>query len=172
MNFHSDRFGDITIDPKDLIEFPNGLIGFPNERHFILLRQRGDSPVAWLHSATSSALAFPVVSLEGLTITFAESDILAAATEAGIGGALENMSVMLVFAAPGKGISPTVNLIAPVIVSAETRTGAQVLFEGTNLSACEPLAAWLRPPPAATNGLHTQMRARRTTETQVAADEP
>ncbi len=169
MIFNSDRFGALTIDPKDLIEFPAGLIGFPNDNTFILLRQREGSPIAWLHSTTNPSLAFPVISLEALSVEYPEADILRAAEVSGISGSLDSFSVMLVFAAPGKDIPPTVNLVAPIVVNAETRSGAQILLEGTRLSACEPLSTWLaepapQPQPAA--------RARRTTEVQIAMDEP
>ena len=169
MNFHSERFGDITIEDNELLAFPNGLVGFPNEKEFVLLRQREGSSIAWLHSTTNAALAFPVISLDALSMEYKEADVLAAADAAGIGGTLDMMSVMLVFAAPGRGIPPTVNLVAPIIVSAETRTGAQVLVEGMRLSTCEPLSAWMRveekPAPAA------NPRPRRAPEMQMAAEE-
>jgi flagellar assembly factor FliW len=148
MDLASTRFGNITIDEKDLIEFPEGLIGFPEDKRYVLLRQRDNSPIAWLHSATNGSLAFPVISLDALTVSFAERDIAAAAQAAGLNASLDQLSVMLVFAAPGKNLPATVNLVAPIIVAAESRTGAQVLIEGTGLSACEPLAMWLAAAPA------------------------
>jgi flagellar assembly factor FliW len=148
MDLASTRFGTITIDEKDLIAFPEGLIGFPEDRKYLLLRQRDNSPIAWLQSATDPRLAFPVISLDALTVTFAEDDIAAAAIAAGLEARLENLSVMLVFAAPGKNVAPTVNLVAPIIVDSNSRTGAQVLIEGTGLSASEPLAMWIASPPA------------------------
>jgi flagellar assembly factor FliW len=148
MELVSTRFGSITIDENEFIEFPEGLIGFPVDKKFVLLRQRENSPVAWLHSVTNGALAFPVISLDALTVTFAECDIAAAAEAAGLNATLENLSVMLVFAAPGKNVAPTVNLVAPIIVDAVTRTGAQVIIDGTGLTASEPLAMWVAPPPA------------------------
>jgi flagellar assembly factor FliW len=167
MNFKSDHFGNMTIDEKDLIDFPAGMIGFSGETKFLLIRQRDNSPIAWLHSATNPALAFPVISLEALAVEYGEETMREAARAAGIDNEPESWSIMLVFAARGKDVPPTVNLVAPVIVDSETRTGAQVLLEGTKYTACEPLSAWLAsdPPPQAA------VRTRRTNETQMVCEE-
>ena len=168
MNLKSERFGNLTIDPKDLIDFPAGLIGFPNENKFILIRQRESSPIAWLHSATNPGLAFPVISLEALSVEYGEDEIVAAAADAGVTAAVESLSVMLVFAAPGKDVPPTVNLVAPIVVDSETRTGAQILLEGTKLTACEPMSSWLSSDAMTATSPST--RTRRAAEPQMAAD--
>jgi len=169
MKFNSNHFGNMDIDEKDLIEFPTGMIGFANENKFLLIRQREGSPIAWLHSATNPGLAFPVISLEALAVEYGEEAMLAAAHNAGIESDPSQWSVMLVFAAPGKDVPPTVNLVAPIIVDSETRTGAQVLLEGTKFSACEPLSTWLASEPPHT----TTARTRRAPEpqTQMACEE-
>ena len=162
MNFKSDNFGNIDIDEKDLIDFPAGMIGFSNENKFLLIRQRESSPIAWLQSATNPGLAFPVISLEALAVEYGEETMRDAALAAGIESEPETWSIMLVFAAPGRDVPPTVNLVAPIIVDSETRTGAQVLLDGTKYTACEPLSAWLASPPPN----QTTTRARRATEAQ------
>ncbi len=166
MNFKTTNFGTITIDEKDLIDFPAGMIGFANETKFLLIRQREGSPIAWLHSATNPALAFPVISLEALAVQYGEEAMMNAAIAAGIGNDPSTWSIMLVFAAPGTDVPPTVNLVAPIIVDSETRMGAQVLLDSTHLSACEPLSTWLASePPAQTT---TRANARRAGEPQMA----
>ena len=149
MTLKSNHFGTMEIDEKDLIDFPTGMIGFSNETKFILIRQRENSPIAWLHSATNPGLAFPVISLEALAVEYGEDSMCEAASAAGIDSEPESWSIMLVFAAPGKDVPPTVNLVAPVIVDSNTRTGAQVLLEGTKYTACEPLSTWLASEPPA-----------------------
>jgi flagellar assembly factor FliW len=167
MNFKSDHFGNMNIDENDLIDFPTGMIGFSNETKFLLIRQRDNSPIAWLHSATNPGLAFPVISLEALAVEYGEDAMLDAARAAGIESGPETWSIMLVFAARGRDVPPTVNLVAPVIVDSESRTGAQVLLEGTKYTACEPLSTWLASDPPA----HTAARARRNNETQMVCEE-
>jgi flagellar assembly factor FliW len=158
MNLKSNHFGNIEIDEKDLIDFPAGMIGFSNENKFILIRQRENSPIAWLHSITNPALAFPVISLEALAVEYGEDAVTEAARAAGISGGPDSWSIMLVFAAPGRDVPPTVNLVAPVIVDSETRTGAQMLLEGTKYTACEPLSTWLASEPPAQTTARTPVR--------------
>jgi len=45
---------------------------------------------------------------------------------------------MAVLNAPGAGVPPSVNLMAPIIVNAETRQGAQLLLETSSYSTQEP----------------------------------
>jgi flagellar assembly factor FliW len=63
MRIQTDRFGTFEVDDKDPIHFPQGMIGFPSEKQFVLLRHRDDSAIGWLQSTTNPALAFPVVSI-------------------------------------------------------------------------------------------------------------
>jgi hypothetical protein len=63
-----DRFGTFEVDDKDPIHFPRGMIGFPSEKQFVLLRHRDDSAIGWLQSTTNPALAFPIVSIDALAV--------------------------------------------------------------------------------------------------------
>jgi flagellar assembly factor FliW len=138
MKIDSTRFGTLDLDDNAQICFPHGIVGFPNERCFVLLRRRPTSAVGWLQSTMNPALAFPVVSLDALEIEYPDHSIEQAAAESGISNTIESIAVMAVVSAPGGGAPATVNLLSPIIVNADTRTGAQVLLEKSRYSTQEP----------------------------------
>jgi flagellar assembly factor FliW len=137
MKVQSSRFGTIELDDHEVIRFPAGLIGFPDETSFVMLRPKPESPIAWLHSTQTSWFALPVVSAEALQ-TDIGGTISEATKAAGLVSSDEHLAVMAVLNAPGGGAPASVNLMAPIIVNAETRQGAQLLLESSNYSTQEP----------------------------------
>ena len=133
MIIQSDRFGTIDVDEQDILIFPRGIIGFANEKEFILVRTRNAHAIGWLQSATTPHMALPVVSAHVLLTKYPDVNIESYAEAAGLGPSLEELAVLVVLNAP-PGIPATVNLVAPIIVNATTRRGAQLLLEGTRFT--------------------------------------
>ena len=142
MLVNSDRFGSIEVDAEDAICFPQGVIGFPNDDTFVLLRPREDARIAWLQSTRTPALALPVVSLHMTAIDAPLDAIATAIQELQIAQDPDDCAVLLVLTAT-PGSRPTVNLLAPIIVNSATRTGVQALLEIDARSLETPLC--LRP---------------------------
>jgi len=138
MKIVSERFGELELDTDNVIQFPNGLIGFPNEHEFVLLRPRENSAVGWLHSATNPKLAFPVVGTEALELEYPDVPVEEAVRLAAVGGNEESVCMMAVLSVSSAGLDATVNLLAPIIVNVETRRGAQILLEHSRFSTREP----------------------------------
>lgn len=136
MIVHSDRFGAIEVDATDTLSFPTGIVGFPKENEFVLVRKTDSQIVGWLQSTKSSYLTLPVVSAHVLGPRFPDVPIESYAERAGLGTNPEELAVLAVLSAP-PGQPATVNLMAPIIVNATTRQGAQVLIEGTRFTTRE-----------------------------------
>jgi len=144
MRIQTDRFGAFEVDDKDPIHFPQGMIGFPSEKQFVLLRHRDDSAIGWLQSTTNSALAFPVVSIDALAVAYPTIAVTPPVGQAE--QEADPHAVMAVLCASA-GQPATVNLLAPIVVNVRSRKGAQILLEGTRFSTSEPFV--LRELPAA-----------------------
>jgi flagellar assembly factor FliW len=136
MNIESQRFGTLDINEDELLSFPEGVIGFPREQRFALVPHHGSGYIAWLQSVTTPELAFPVVSAHAFGDKYPDVPVLASAREAGLEGPEEALAVMVVLCALANQPA-TVNLLAPIVVNATTRTGAQVILEGTRFSTRE-----------------------------------
>lgn len=62
MQISTTRFGTLSVDVDDLIQFPHGLVGFEDCRHWVLLADPDNHAVGWLQSAERPATALAVVS--------------------------------------------------------------------------------------------------------------
>ena len=140
MQIKSERFGVVDLDDDAVLNFPSGIIGFPREQRFALIPHQGSTYLAWLQSVHNAALAFPVVSAHFFADTYPDVSIPDAARAAGLPGSADDFAVLAVLCAP-IGQPATVNLMAPIVVNSETRTGTQVILEGSRFSTREVFVA-------------------------------
>jgi len=62
LKIDSTRFGPITIGEERIITMPFGMLGFPEEKRYVILQHREDSPFFWYQSVDDPALAFVITS--------------------------------------------------------------------------------------------------------------
>ncbi len=60
MRIETSRFGYIDVDEKEVISFVEPILGFPNSRRYVLLKEGQSAPFFWLQSADKPDLAFVV----------------------------------------------------------------------------------------------------------------
>src|SRR3954469_16036619 len=70
MIIHTSRFGAISITAEDVIQFPEGLLGFNELRRFVLLDDPTDEIFAWLQSCEDPNIAFPLLEPELFTASY------------------------------------------------------------------------------------------------------
>jgi flagellar assembly factor FliW len=120
MHIATTRFGSVEVPEENLIHFKSGIIGFPRETKFALIPHGESTLIAWLQSAQTPALAFPVVSAHGLVLDYPDVP-------------LEPIAEIC-----ASQLQPaTVNLLAPLLINAATRQGAQVFLEGSRFTTRE-----------------------------------
>ena len=138
MRITGTRFGEIELEDGKAIVFPRGLIGFPEARRYVLLERGSRGPVAWLQSLDTPELAFPVVDAAKIDGAYPDPAPAKLAHEAGISES--QLAVLVVVAAEnGKGL--VANLLAPLVVDLESRSGAQVVLDPRKYSATAPRSA-------------------------------
>ena len=56
-------FGEVEIEDSKIISFPNGIIGFPDLKHFTLMHdeESGVNTIQWLQSVEEPGFAMPVM---------------------------------------------------------------------------------------------------------------
>lgn len=64
MLIQTSRFGPVSLQREDVLEFPEGILGFNDLRTFVLLDDPNDEIFAWLQSCEIAAVAFPVLEPE------------------------------------------------------------------------------------------------------------
>src|SRR5205814_5080993 len=60
MDIQSTRFGTLVVDDERVINFPNGLLGFPEHKRFALIQTGEENYFFWLQSVDEPNLAFVV----------------------------------------------------------------------------------------------------------------
>ena len=136
MNIQSQRFGALEVSDEQVLSFAEGIIGFPNEREFVLLPHNSSGFLAWLQSTSTPALALPVVSAHAFGERYPDVALEPAAAALGMGEVNDDMALMVVLSAP-QGQPATVNLLAPILVNVATRKGAQLILDGSRFTTRE-----------------------------------
>jgi flagellar assembly factor FliW len=126
----------VEVPEENLIHFKSGIIGFTKESKFALIPHGQSTLIAWLQSAQTPGLAFPVVSAHGLVLDYPDVPLEPVAEKAGLGGTSDDFAVLAVLCATQ--LQPaTVNLLAPLLINSVTRQGAQVFLEGSRFTTRE-----------------------------------
>lgn len=139
MKIETTRFGTLEIEETGVIQFPEGLLGFPEQKKFVLLEHKKESPFCWLQSADQPELAF--VLTNPFLIEQEYLNDLSPSEEAlfqGEQGGSINVFVIVTIP-PGKLDEMTVNLLGPLVIELDTRIGRQVVLPNSGYSHKHPI---------------------------------
>ncbi|MBQ9564566.1 MAG: flagellar assembly protein FliW [Synergistaceae bacterium] len=146
--FVSRYFGRLSYEPEDVLSFPRGLVGFEQNRSWLLLDDGKGSGVRWLQSLDEPELAFPVTAPDAVKPDYAarisEDDLQSVGA---LGGQSDNLALLVLLTVPQT--SPweaTANLRAPILVNAGTRQALQVIALDEAYSIRQPVNAGVEVP--------------------------
>lgn len=128
----SARFGDFKVPVDRVLHFPQGLVGFPRARRFVILDHRPGSPFKWMLCLEQPDLAFAVVEPGRMVPGYLPPLELAART---LGTDPADVALFVIVTIPPDPTAMTVNLMAPVVVDIRTRTSRQLVLEDPR---CDP----------------------------------
>ncbi len=137
-------FAEIEYSDASLYHFPNGLPGYENERDFVFLNRPNSHPLMFMQSTATPELCFillPVYSVDPQYRLALDEEALAElglplAAEPKIG---EDVLCAAIVCARGNGEPPTVNLLAPIVVSLQAQVGIQAIQTQSGYSHRHPL---------------------------------
>ena len=131
----SSRFGDLEVAKETLIEFPTGLIGFPQAFNFIMIDHK--PPFSWLQSAEDPNLAFVVI--DGFEFGQA-FDLKPPLGDKDCDFQPDDeYAILLIVTVRPDPRQTTANLKAPLFVNIRNRKGVQVIFDDSRYSTRHPL---------------------------------
>ena len=137
-------FGSIDVDPRQIIKFPDGILGFPENVEFALLEDREDSPFKWLQSTIDRNLAFVLIQPEiflkdGYSPEPAKGELEAL----GADSSADCLVFCIVTIPENEPNKMTANLQGPILINAEKKIGRQVISSndrhGVRVSIMEQL---------------------------------
>lgn len=138
MIIESTRFGKLEVAEEQLLSFPYGIPGFPEEKSFVYMDLDAESPFSFLQSTTEVNLSFLLVDpfVFFNNYEFVLEDEVAQELDL----SLDNLPrVYLIATVKGKLDDMTVNLLAPLVVNGVTRIGRQVILDKPEYSICHKL---------------------------------
>jgi flagellar assembly factor FliW len=121
------RFGSIDIEDKTQIAFPRGLIGFSSETRFVLI-ERDKGAIAYLQSLVNPAISLPVIDAALLQPSYPLNGPEEIAKAAGIDDVADMLALVVLAVDPVDG-RLRANLLAPIVIDASTRVGAQIILD-------------------------------------------
>jgi flagellar assembly factor FliW len=124
MKIETTRFGAVEIEADDIIFFRNGLLGFEDCQHWVILADADNNSLAWMQSMQYPKIALPVVSprrfVPDYQVRLDPKDVeLLQLSET------EQSFVLAVVSRDNDVL--TLNLRAPLIVNLSRRMGSQVV---------------------------------------------
>lgn len=135
------RFGEIRFEPEDVVLFEQGLIGFEDQRQYVLIQHREGSPFRWLQSIEEPALAFLVTDPSQFFSDYAPEMPASVAESLHLREETARLVYTIVTIPPGRPEAMTVNLAGPIVINAEERRGRQIVLENEAYAIKHPLTA-------------------------------
>ncbi len=122
-------FGEIDVDEEKLINFPQGIIGFPELTDFLLVHDsESEGGIRWMQSIQEPAFAMPVIDPLIVMPDYnpcIEDDLLGPLGDV----KEENTLVLVTITVPHELEKMTVNLKAPMIINGENRKASQIITD-------------------------------------------
>lgn len=130
------HLGRVEVDDDAVVEFPAGVIGFPDQRRYALLAAEDTGLYSWLQSLDQPELAFlsvvPAPFFPDYEPVIPEEDCL----PIGLTDPLDAQLLCLVTVGEDR---VTANLLGPIVLNVRTRLARQVVLTDSTLSTKAPI---------------------------------
>lgn len=135
MVLETSRFGELKVDAEQLIAFENGIIGFPQQREYVLIPTANGSGFFWLQSVCTPTVAFlicdPRLYLRGYQVPLQPEELQLAMK------APEKAQVFVIVNKVNDVL--TGNFQGPLVINPQTRQGRQMVLSDKRYSTRHPL---------------------------------
>ena len=138
MKIQTKYFEEVTVSEADLITFPNGILGFPDEKKFTLLDIPDNPSFLVLQSITDADVAFVVIPPHQLyqdyelKINDTTLELLEIESE-------QDVTLLSIVTLKEKFPDSTINLQAPIIINHHKKRAKQYITNNKDHSIQTPL---------------------------------
>jgi flagellar assembly factor FliW len=144
-------FGQLAYAEDSVVEFPDGIPGFEHQHRFLLMQQPATQPLVFLQSLTDAELCFIALPAQaacpGYRLAIPAEDLEALGFPSAPQPEIGREVLCLTIISVGEDASVTANLLAPLVISLQTRRGRQTIMAESEYSHRHSLDA---PHEAAT----------------------
>ncbi|MCR5399725.1 MAG: flagellar assembly protein FliW [Lachnospiraceae bacterium] len=146
MEYITKLFGKIDVSDDKILEFPEGILGFPDLKKFTLMfdsENSAPSGLNFLVSLDEPAFMMPVVT--ALSVKPGYEPQISSEVEKAVGPLTEDNALVLVtMTIPSDITQMTVNLNAPIIININTNKGIQAMVENEGYDIKYPIYDYLK----------------------------
>lgn len=134
-------FGEIEIDDEKVLTFENGIIGFPDMKHFVLIHdeEKGtNAGIRFLQSVEEPGFAMPVMDPLVVKPDYdpeVDDELLKSAGNV----TAENILVLVTVTVPSDLTKMSVNLQGPLVINVEEHKACQIIVESGNYPVKFPI---------------------------------
>ena len=142
LQLSTSRFGMIDAEEDQVITLPSGLIGFPEQKRYILKEHKEGSSFLWFQSVDDGCLAFVVIDPRlfepAYKIELGPEDRAALALNNG--GAADEVRTFAIVNLSGRPPAEvTANLLGPIVINVNKRLAKQIVLYGSPWSHRHPI---------------------------------
>ncbi|MCM2280006.1 MAG: flagellar assembly protein FliW [Oligoflexia bacterium] len=127
------RFGQLTVGDDEIIQVPQGLLGFPEYKKYCLVDPGDETLILWLQSVENPDIAFPLLEPKIFRPDYTARLSAAELREL----KLENINQSAVFSIltiPEDATQMTANLKAPLVINLKEQVARQVVLQENEYS--------------------------------------
>ena len=133
MKVKTTRFGELEVNPTDLVTFAEGLFGFENLKKYFVVDPGDSTLILWLQSTEDEKVAFPVIEPK-----IFKPDYIAKLLPADLNGldleTLTSAKLYSILTIPGNVTEMSANLKAPIVINSSKKIGKQIVLQDSKLS--------------------------------------
>lgn len=126
--FRTVQFGELNYRNDDVIHLPEGLVGMPHLRNWLILDMGDDVPLKWFQSLDRGDFGFPVTQPWFFHDDY-EVQVAKPVRDRLRTARVEDLTTLIITTVHPGGEKLTGNLLAPLVVDTETRQGAQLTLD-------------------------------------------
>ncbi|MBO4883127.1 MAG: flagellar assembly protein FliW [Lachnospiraceae bacterium] len=134
-------FGEVEISDEKILTFEDGIIGFPDLKHFTLIHDEekgNDAGIRYFQSIEEPGFAMPV--MNPLMVCETYNPQVSEELLSDLGNLSDdNIVVLVTVTVPTDLTKMTVNLQGPIIINSDEKKGAQIIVEGNDYPVRFPI---------------------------------
>jgi flagellar assembly factor FliW len=132
------KFGDLEVPEDKVIDFKEGLPGFPQLHRFVVLEFDHVKPFQYLQALGDPPVAFLIINPFLVDREYQFQLSPSVMDEIGT-TKTEDVAVYVVATIPDNPEQATINLMAPIVINDGKRSGKQVMLQESGYSIRHPL---------------------------------
>ena len=133
MKVNTTRFGELTVNKEDVINFSEGLLGFENLNKFFVVDPGDSTLILWLQSIEDEKVAFPIIEPK-----IFKPDYVAKLLPADMNSVeletIADAKIYSILTIPSNITEMSANLKAPIVINNDKKIAKQIVLQDNKLT--------------------------------------